>query len=114
MVRRIPRQLQPEVSFHRSRNVRWPRRINAPPAIFILVPQNPVCRLLKPLLIPRPQQHVQQNVIRLEGRIRFQFAAPVPILMPLREQILLRRRNCSAYTKAQFFNLAETKLWVRT
>ena len=55
--------------------------------------QDPVCRFLEALGIPGAQQRVQQNVIRLERRIGFEFAAPVPIFVLLREKILARRRD---------------------
>ena len=75
--------------------------------------QNPVRRLLKALLIPRPQQRVQQNVIRLERGIGFELAAPVPFLMLLRKQKLPRRRDrrahalpsSSIFPKAQLLDL---------
>ena len=89
----ISRQLQPEVSLHRSADVRRPGGIDAPSAVFILMAQNPVRRLLKPLLIARPEQRVQQNVIRLEGGVGFEFAAPVSFFMLLREKIFPRRSD---------------------
>jgi hypothetical protein len=78
------------------------------------VPQNPVRRLLKPLLIPRPQQRVQQNVIRLERGVRFKFAAPVPLFMLLRKKKLPRGCHRSAHMAAQFLNFSEAQLWVGT
>jgi hypothetical protein len=49
--------------------------------------KNVIGRLLESLLAAGPQKHVQQNVVRLEGGIGFQFAAPVAVFVLLREKI---------------------------
>ena len=76
--------------------------------------QNPVRSLLKALLIAGPEQRVQQDVIGLERGIGFEFAAPVPFLVLLREEIFARRRDRGAHAAAQFLNFSEAKLRVRT
>ena len=78
------------------------------------MPQNPVRRLLKAFLVAGPEQRMQQNVIRLERSVGFEFAAPVSFFMLLREQKFPRSRNRRAYTAGKFLNFSEAKLWVRT
>jgi len=75
------------------------------------VTQNPVRRLLEALLIARPQQRVQQDVVGLQRGVGFQFAAPVALFVLLGEQPFARRRDGRAHAAGQFLNFAEAKLW---
>src|ERR1700688_4289438 len=83
-------QLQAEISFHRRTDVRWPSSVNTPTAVFVLMSNDPVCGPLESLGIARPQQGVQQNVIRFKSGIGFEFAAPIAILVLRREKKLAR------------------------
>ena len=76
--------------------------------------QNPVRRLLKPFLVPGSKQRMQEDVIRLERSIGFEFAAPVAVLVLLRKKKFPRSRDRRAHARAQFLNFSEAKLWVRT
>src|SRR3984957_20114459 len=114
MLRRISRQLQPKVGLHRCADIRRAGGIDVPSAVLVLMPQNPVRRLLKAFLVPRPEQSVQQNVVRLQRGIRLELPAPVALFMLLREKIFSRGRNRRAHTRAQSLNFAKAKLWVRT
>src|SRR6266568_3632738 len=113
MLRCVSRQLQSEVRLHRSADIRRPRSIDAPPTVIVLMPQNPIRRLLKTLLISSPQQGVQQDVIRLQRRICFEFSAPIAFLVLLREEKLTCRCNCRTHAASEFLNFAEAKLGSR-
>src|SRR6202044_4184889 len=45
MIGGVSRELQSEVGFYRGANIRWAGRIDAPSAILILMPDNPIRRL---------------------------------------------------------------------
>ena len=88
MICLVSSQLQAEVSLHRGADIGRPCGINTPAAIIVLVLQNVIGGLCKPLLIAAAEKGVQQNVIRLKGGIGFQFAAPVATFALLRKQPL--------------------------
>src|SRR5215472_17812471 len=62
---------------------------------------------------PRSQHRVQDDVVSLEGCIGLKFAAPVAILMLLREQQAACGIGGGGYTAGEVINLAETELWCR-
>jgi hypothetical protein len=57
---------------------------------------------------------VQQNVIRFEGSIGFEFSAPVAIFVLLREEIFPGRGNGCADATREIFKFAEAELWSGT
>src|SRR5580698_5866427 len=114
MVRRIAGELQPKVAFNRSADVRRSASIDAPATVFVLVAQNPVGALLKAFLVAGAQKGVQQNVIRFEGSIGFEFSAPVAIFVLLREEIFPGRGNGCADATREIFKFAEAELWSGT
>jgi len=91
MIRRESRQLQPEVSLHRSADVGRAGGIDAPATVLILVIENVASGLVKTLLAARAEQRVEQNVIGFEGGIGFEFSAPVTLFVLLREKIVASR-----------------------
>src|SRR5712671_2616456 len=75
---------------------------------------NPVCGFLEALLITGSEQGVQQNVIRLQGGVGFEFAAPIASLVPRGEKKLARGTDRDADSISQTLDLAEAKLWSGT
>ena len=82
--------------------------------------QDPLRGFLKALRVAGTQQRVQQDVVRLEGRIRLEFSAPVAFFVLLREKIFLGRRDGGAHPATQFLDFSEAKLgfgtdrcWIR-
>src|SRR5262249_45231131 len=106
----VARQLQPEVRLHRGADVRGPAGINAPATILVLALKDIACCLLEPLLVCRPQQGMQQNVVGFQRGIRFKFATPVAFFMLLGKEKSSRRVGRSRYPAGQVINLAETQL----
>src|SRR5579872_2356495 len=76
--------------------------------------ENPVRCLLKTFLISGAEERVQQDVVRLERRIGFEFAAPIPFFVLLREEKLPRSCDRSPNAAGEFLNFAEAEQWVRT
>ena len=72
---------------------------------------NPVGCLLEALGFTSAEQRVQQNVIRLERSVGFQFPAPIAILVLCGEQKLARGAHRGGYTAGQSVDLAKAKLW---
>jgi hypothetical protein len=81
MVGIVSSQLQTEICLYRGTDVRGTCGVNTPAAILILMLNNPIRGLLKARGIARSQQRVEQNVIRLEGGIRFEFSAPIAFVV---------------------------------
>src|SRR2546423_9094514 len=106
-----PTNLQAKVSLDGRADVRWPAVINGPAAVFVLMAKNIVCALLIALGIAGTEQRVQQNVVRLEGGIGFEFAAPVTVLVLLRKQAITARANRRRYTAGEILDFSETQLW---
>ena len=110
MIRRKPRELQPEVGLHRSADVRRTAGVVAPASIFILVVQNVPSGLVKAPLAARAEQRMQQDVIGFKGSIGFQFPAPVTLFVLLRKKIIARRVDGYRNPASQVINLSESHL----
>ncbi len=110
MIGRESGQLQPEVGFHRSADVRRPAGIDAPAAVFILVVQDVRAALSKRSWLPVPSSSMQQDVIGLQAGIGFQFSAPVAIFVLLREKIFARRIDRDRDPASQVVDLSESHL----
>src|ERR1035438_6821366 len=110
MIARKPRQLQPEISLHRSRDVRRPAGINTPASVLVLVIKNMPRCLLEALRVPGPKQRVQQNVIRLKGSIGLKLPTPISFFVLLREKILSRPVDGDRDPAHQVVNLPKSHL----
>ena len=113
MIRRVSRQLQAEVSFHRSADIRRAGSVDAPPSIVVLMLQNVISRLRKTLLIASTEKSVQQNVIRLKGGVSFQLAAPVAAFVLLRKQSLTSSVDTCRHAARKIIYLSEMQLRLR-
>ncbi len=76
-----PHQLQRKVGLYRKRDVRRAAGIDSPPAIRILVSQNLINGALHLPAVARAEQRVHEDIVGLQHRVGFQFAAPVAIGM---------------------------------
>ena len=110
MIRRESRQLQPEVSLHRSADVGRAGGIDAPATVLILVIENVASGLVKTLLAARAEQRVEQNVIGFEGGIGFEFSAPVTLFVLLREKIVASRIDSDRDPALQVVDLSKSHL----
>src|SRR3984957_6517173 len=75
------------------------------------MPDNPIRRLLEAFRIACAQKSVEEDVIRLERSVGFEFAAPITFLVLRGEKNLAGAADGSGYTAEQAIDLAETKLW---
>src|SRR4029077_6339449 len=110
MVGGVTGQFQTKIGLDRGADVGRTVEGDAPSRVLILVLENPVYRLLEALLIAGTQQCVQQDVVRFQGGIGFELAAPVAFLVLLREKIFAGGCNGGTYSRGEVFNFAEAKL----
>src|SRR5580700_3599808 len=113
MIRLVSRELQSEIRLHRGADVRWTGGIDTPATVFVLMLNNPVRGFLEALGVARSEQRVQQNVIRLQGGVGFQFPAPIAIFMLGGEEKLAGGAHGGGYAAGQPVDLAKTKLRFR-
>ena len=71
---------------------------------------DPVRGALEALGITGSEKGVEQNVIRLEGGIGFEFAAPIAVLVLILEKILTGRFDGRGNAAEQAIDFAEVKL----
>jgi hypothetical protein len=71
---------------------------------------NPVRGFLEALGVAGSEQGVEQNVIRLEGGVGFEFAAPVAILVLCGEEKFAGGAHGGGYAAGQSVDSAKTKL----
>src|ERR1700722_20658587 len=86
----VPCEFETKVALYRRADVRGTCCVNTPAAVFVLMLNNPVGGLLKPLRISRSEKGVQQDVIRFESGVGFQFSAPITFLVLCGEKKLAR------------------------
>ena len=114
MIRRISRQLQPKISLHRSADVRRPGRINAPSAIFILMAQNPVGRLLKTSPDSRSPAACAAKYNPTRASYRLRVPRTSSLLHAAAKKKLARRRDRRAHAAAQILQFFRSEGGDRT
>ena len=104
-------ELQPKIRLHRGADIGRPTRINAPATVLVLMLEDVPRGFREAVFRVRGlQQRVQDDVVRLEGRIRLEFPAPVTLLVLLRKQLPPGCIGCSCYPARKIINFSETQL----
>ena len=93
IIRPNSHQLGRGIALDRERDIARPAGIDAPTAVLVLVAHHLGKSALQPARIAAFQLRMQIDVICLEHRIGFQFPAPIPVGMLLREQELARAHD---------------------
>src|SRR5271165_462142 len=111
MLGAVTRHFEREVRLDRCAYVGRPFVVDRPAAILVLAVQDFIRALLCAHWIFRAQQPVQQNVVRNQGGISAQLAAPVALFRVLRgEQVSTRAIDGRGYPALDVVDLAEAHL----
>src|SRR3984957_15607951 len=113
MLRRESSQLQSEIGFYRSANIRRTTRVDTPSAIFVLMIQDIARSLVKTFLVARTKQRVQQNVIGFKSGVSFKLTAPITLFVLLRKKVVACRVYAYCDPAPQVINFSKSHLWNR-
>src|SRR5258708_1900833 len=110
MVGLVAHDLKRKIGFDRCADIRRSTGIDWPAAIVILVANNLGHRALHAAAVSCTKQSVNDDVIGFECGIGFELAAPVPIFMLLRKQVVARALHAVGNTSEHVLNLSEEHL----
>src|SRR5215472_11642485 len=107
MIRFIAGQLQTEIALYGRADVGGTSSVNTPAAILVLVLKNVARRFAETFLLSATQKRVQQDIVRLEGGVSLELAAPVALFMLLRKQLLAGSIDGGGHSARQVINFSK-------